>query len=69
MEMLLRVEELSRKLKVGKPTVYRWVHYDYIPHVKLGTSVRFNEKTVEKWVKSRERMGKRDLIVDEVIHI
>jgi len=64
MERLLTVEELSQKLQVGKSTIYRWVHFDYIPHVKLGAAVRFSESTVEKWVKSRERSGRTTLNID-----
>ena len=64
MEPLLTVEELSQKLRVGKSTIYRWVHFDYIPHVKLGTSVRFSECAVEKWLKSRERTGRATLNID-----
>ena len=64
MERLLTVEELSQKLQVGKSTIYRWVHFDYIPHVKLGTAVRFSESTVEKWLKSKERSGRTTLNID-----
>ena len=64
MERLLTVEELSQKLQVGKSTIYRWVHFDYIPHIKLGTSVRFSESTVDRWVRSKERSGRATLKVD-----
>jgi excisionase family DNA binding protein len=66
MEELLTVEELSDKLKVGKSTVYRWVHYDYIPYVKLGGAVRFNKVAVEKWLKSRERNGRNRLLAENM---
>ena len=64
MERLLTVRELSHKLGVGESTIYRWVHYDYIPHVKLGSAVRFNETAVEMWVRSKERRGRRTLRID-----
>jgi excisionase family DNA binding protein len=64
MERLLTVEELSQKLQVGRSTIYRWVHYDYIPHVKLGSSVRFSESAVERWLKSKERSGRATLNID-----
>ena len=60
----MTVDELSRKLQVGKSTVYRWVHYEYIPHVKLGSSVRFSEPAVERWLRSKERKGRKTLRVD-----
>jgi excisionase family DNA binding protein len=66
MERLLTVEEVSGKLKVGKSTIYRWVHYEYIPHVKLGGTVRFNEKAVEKWLRNRERSGRSQLPAENI---
>lgn len=64
MERLLTVEELSAKLQVGKSTIYRWVHYEFIPHVKLGSSVRFDEDAVQRWLKSKERSGRNSLEID-----
>lgn len=64
MEELLTIEELSDKLKVSKSTVYRWVHYDFIPHIKLGGAVRFKEKSVDKWLRDREQVGRARLRVE-----
>lgn len=64
MEELLTIEELSDKLKVSKSTVYRWVHYDFIPHIKLGGAVRFKEKSVAKWLQDREQVGRARLRVE-----
>lgn len=60
----MTVGELSAKLQVGKSTIYRWVHYEFIPHVKLGSSVRFDENAVERWLKSKERSGRNSLGID-----
>jgi len=64
MEELLTIEELSSKLKVSKSTIYRWVHYDFIPYIKLSGAVRFNEKSVLKWLTARERAGRIRLNID-----
>ncbi len=64
MEELLTIDELSDKLKVSKSTVYRWVHYDFIPHIKLGGAVRFKEKSVDKWLRDREKAGRARLRVE-----
>jgi excisionase family DNA binding protein len=64
MERLLTVKDVSDKLRIGQSTIYRWVHYDYIPHLKLGTSVRFDESAIERWLKNRERSGRQNLKMD-----
>lgn len=64
MERLLTIDEICSILQVSKPTVYRWVHYDYIPHIKLGSAVRFEEKTVLKWLKARGRDGRTSIGFD-----
>ena len=64
MEQLLTIEELSDKLKVSRSTVYRWVHYDFIPYIKLGGAIRFDEKSVWKWLRSRERPGRKQLKIE-----
>jgi excisionase family DNA binding protein len=59
MEKLLTADELSEILKVSTSTIYRWVHYEYIPHFKLGGAVRFRQNAVEKWLKERETEGRK----------
>ena len=68
MRKLLTVDELSEALGVAKSTIYRWVHCDFIPHIKLGGTVRFDEASVWKWVKRRERPGRHSLRLD-VTHL
>jgi len=58
MDKLLTAKQLSELLQVGLPTVYKWVHYSYIPYIKLGTSIRFKTPEVEKWLKKEERKGR-----------
>jgi len=58
MERLLTVEELSNMLRVSMSTVYRWVHCDFVPHIKVGGLVRFNEQSVMKWLRAREQKGR-----------
>ena len=59
MEKLLTIQQLSDLLQIKPSTVYKWVHYHYIPSVKLGASVRFKEKKIEEWLQKRERKGRR----------
>lgn len=64
MDSLLTAKDLSRKLKISKATIYRWVNLGYIPHLKLGGALRFNEKSVMKWMEKRESAGRKQLSVD-----
>jgi len=54
-ENLLKPAEVAELLQVQKSTVYKWAHYNYIPHVKLGRSLRFRKKVIDRWVKKKER--------------
>lgn len=58
MEKLLTVKDLSKWLQVSPALVYKWVHYGFIPHLKIGSVIRFQEKQVERWLKTRERKGR-----------
>ena len=58
MDKLLTAKQLSELLQVGLPTVYKWVHYGYVPHVKLGISIRFKKKKIEECLKKREKKGR-----------
>jgi excisionase family DNA binding protein len=64
MEKLLTVDELSGMLRISKSTIYRWVHYGFVPHVKLGGAVRFDEASVQSWLRKRECRGRATLPVE-----
>ena len=60
---LLRAEDVSRLLSVSVSTVYDWVRWGYIPHVRLGTGkkkpcVRFDLDEIMKWLDARKRQGR-----------
>lgn len=50
MNKLLNINELSNLLQVSVPTLYRWVHEKKIPHVKLGSKLRFTSEDIETFV-------------------
>ena len=58
MERLLTVDEVAGWLQVKPRTIYQWVHEEYIPVIKLGTLVRFDQATVREWLKKRETSGR-----------
>jgi len=53
MTKLLTVTEVAEWLSVSPKTVYRWVHEEHVPHLKLGRVVRFDQKDIERWVKTK----------------
>ena len=58
MDQLLTPKQLSEKLQVKLSTVYKWVHYKYVPYIKIGDLIRFKEVKIEEWVNKRSRRGR-----------
>lgn len=58
MEKLLTPQQLSDLLQVKLSTIYKWVHYGYMPFVKIGSLVRFREEKVEEWLKIKAKKGR-----------
>ncbi|MCK5494246.1 MAG: helix-turn-helix domain-containing protein [Candidatus Omnitrophica bacterium] len=58
MEKLLTAQELSEYLKVKLSTIRKWCHYDYVPFLRLGGFVRFEEKKIDQWIRKRARKGR-----------
>jgi excisionase family DNA binding protein len=58
MNRLLTPDEIAELLGVKKSTIYQWTHQGFIPHVKLGRSLRFREAAIEKWVEKRSEAGR-----------
>lgn len=57
-EHLLTPKELSEWLRVTPSTIYKWVHYGFIPCIKLGRSVRFDRLQIVRWCRRRQRNGR-----------
>ena len=58
MDRLLTVDDLAAWLQVKPRTAYQWVHEGYIPVIKLGSLVRFDQASIIEWVKKRELPGR-----------
>jgi excisionase family DNA binding protein len=54
MSTVLTLEEVAQFLRVHPSTVYRLLRKHGIPAFKVGADWRFNEASVEKWVKEQE---------------
>ncbi|MFA5140655.1 MAG: helix-turn-helix domain-containing protein [Elusimicrobiota bacterium] len=57
-DRLLTVDEVAAWLQVKPRTIYQWVHEGYIPVIKLGALVRFDQASLMTWVKKREAPGR-----------
>ena len=64
MEKLITVEQLCELLQVKKSCIYKWTHYGFIPHYKLGTLIRFKESEIEKWLEKRRCKGRETRRID-----
>ena len=63
MDKLLNIEELSQKLHVPKSWLYvrtRKTGPGAIPKVKLGRYVRFQWEDIEKWIRSQQRILRKN---------
>jgi len=54
MGKIMTVEEVSEFLQVHPSTVYRLLKRHVIPAFKLGSDWRFNQESIERWIKQRE---------------
>ena len=59
MEKLLTVNQIAEYLQVSPRTIREWVYIGFIPCAKLGRNVRFKLSSVEKWVKNKEKNGRK----------
>ncbi len=67
MEKLLTVSDICELLQVKRSLVYKWVHYGYVPHIKIGTALRFRESRLEKWINNRESRGRKSRKLEGII--
>jgi excisionase family DNA binding protein len=60
-DRLLDTAEIADLLNMSPSTIRKWVHYGFIPHVKLGRAVRFKERDIEEWIQERTERGRTTL--------
>jgi excisionase family DNA binding protein len=54
MSTVLTLEEVAQFLRVHPSTIYRLLRKRSIPAFKMGSDWRFNQESVERWVKEHE---------------
>jgi excisionase family DNA binding protein len=55
MEELLTLKELSRYLKISKPTLYKMVEQGKIPALKIANQWRFKKGDIDTWLERQRR--------------
>jgi excisionase family DNA binding protein len=61
---LLNTAQVAEWLNVKESTIRKWTHYGFIPHVKLGRCVRFQENEIERWLQARAEKGRSSMTPD-----
>jgi len=57
-EHLLTPKQLSEFLQIEVSTVYKWTHYGYVPHFKIGGNIRFDLAQIKRWLNRRQKRGR-----------
>lgn len=54
-ERLLTSNEACEFLRCSKPTLHRWKSAGILPHVRIGTNIRYKESDLKKLIESRNK--------------
>lgn len=49
-KLLLTVQETAEALSISRPTVYRLIHRDDFPSVRIGSRTYINAKKLQEWL-------------------
>lgn len=55
MKRLLSVRDVADLTGAAPQTLYQWCAQSKIPHVRLGTLIRFDADDVERWIETNRR--------------
>ena len=56
MEELLTLKELSKYLKISKPTLYKMVEKGKIPALKIANQWRFKNEDINSWIEKQRKI-------------
>lgn len=54
---LLKVRDVAELLSIARPTVYKLVNNGEIPFIRLGKTLRFSRKAIERWLDANSTTG------------
>ncbi|MBP7163422.1 MAG: helix-turn-helix domain-containing protein [Candidatus Omnitrophica bacterium] len=50
-------DDVANQIQVSKSLIYKLVHTGQIPHMKIGTLVRFHPGSIDRWINRKIRKG------------
>jgi len=53
----LTIGEVAKRMKVSQSWVYKKAKAKVIPHVRIGSVIRFVEKDIEEWINKHKISG------------
>ncbi len=60
MDRLLNPRQLADLMEVKPGTIYSWISRGIdIPYIKVAGTLRFNERSIQEWLKKKEMERKR----------
>ena len=59
----MTVKNLSDYLQLSEIALYKWVQQGKIPFVKAGRVLRFDRENIDRWLKTRESLPKKQSIL------
>lgn len=55
-DRVMTVNDVARYLRMQSATIYRHAQKGKIPAFKVGSSWRFKESTIDRWIAEQERL-------------
>jgi len=62
MPNVLTIDEVAKKLKMSKSTIYKYSEQSIIPSFKIGTSLRFFENEVDNYLITLTNEQRKNLV-------
>ena len=60
-EPLLPIDWVAHRLSVSRDTVRAYVDREKLPHIRLGSRLRFEREAVERWISDRRTVIQRPI--------
>lgn len=65
-DLIMTVDDLAKYLRMKKVTIYKHAQLNRFPSFKVGSSWRFRQSAIDKWIEDQEM--KNDTAVQRVLN-